>query len=421
MLIYLTVASRGVYRHSSTTILSFSGSFPMKARSMTLSRDLFGSRKLSGQILLLLTTLVFVGCEPNVPKSPSSGKADPAAGKSSTSATGGDAAGLKRLIILTNGDSPYWDACRQGLLAAASDLKLKEVGLTADLDVNDGTAQGQLSKLQQYATQSDIAGVGISAIDAKNVAIADELRSMQKKGIKVLTIDSDVERSQFADARYAFIGTDNLTGGRILGQCAAGLKPDGGEYVTFVGFKGAQNAIDRIGGFAEGAGEKLISKDTMSDETDKTKARDNVRNAIRNHPNLSFLVGIWSYNAPAIVDVVKESNRRKDFSIVVFDAEPTAITAMKEGNIDAMVVQNPFAMGYEGVRMLAALVRDQKETLSEMLPKYGQPEGDIFDTGLKVVVPSAESPLTPDKFQGVELITLEKFQEWLNKYDLTGS
>ena len=159
----------------------------------------------------------------------------------------------------------------------------------------------------------------------------------------------------------------------------------------------------------------------MSDETDKTKARDNVRNAIRNHPNLSFLVGIWSYNAPAIVDVVKESNRRKDFSIVVFDAEPTAITAMKEGNIDAMVVQNPFAMGYEGVRMLAALVRDQKETLSEMLPKYGQPEGDIFDTGLKVVVPSAESPLTPDKFQGVELITLEKFQEWLNKYYLTGS
>ncbi|WP_373652472.1 substrate-binding domain-containing protein [Schlesneria sp. DSM 10557] len=377
------------------------------------------SRILPGQILLVLVSLVFVGCEPNVPKSETGDKSAPSA--SASGSPTGTSGNLKRLIILTNGDSPYWDACRQGLLAAGSDLKLKDDGLVAELDVNDGTAQGQLSKLQQYATQSDIAGVGVSAIDAKNVAIADELRSLQKKGIKILTIDSDVDRSQFADARYAFIGTNNLAGGRLLGKCAAELKPEGGEYVTFVGFRGAQNAIDRIEGFAEGAGEKLNSKDTMEDGTDKTKARDNVRNAIRNHPDLNFLVGIWSYNAPAIVDVVKESNRRKDFTIVVFDAEPTAITAMKEGNIDAMVVQNPFGMGYEGIRALAALVRNQKETLTEMFPRYGQDGGDIFDTGLKVVIPSNESPLNPNHFEGVEVITLERFQEWLSKYDLTGS
>ena len=335
--------------------------------------------------------------------------------------SGGGTAGLKRLIILTNGDSPFWDACREGLLAAKSELKLNEVGLDAVLDVNDGTAQGQLAKLQQYGTQSDIAGVGVSAIDAKNVAIADELRSMKKKKIKILTIDSDVDRTQFGDARHAFIGTDNLTGGKVLGKCAAGLKPEGGEYVAFVGLKGAQNAIERIGGFGEGAGEKFVWKDTMTDETDKTKARDNVRNAIRNHPNLSVLVGIWSYNAPAIVDIVTEANRRKDFTIVVFDAEPTAITAMADGSIDAMVVQNPFAMGYEGIRMLDALVRDQKDVLEKMLPNHGKPDGDLFDTGLKVVVPSAESPLKPSDFPGVEFLTLDKFQLWLKKYGLTGS
>ena len=99
------------------------------------------------------------------------------------------------------------------------------------------------------------------------------------------------------------------------------------------------------------------------------------------------------------MDIVKEANRRKDFTIVVFDAEPSAITAMADGNIDAMVVQNPFAMGYEGVRMLSALVRDQKDVLAKMLPNYGKPEGDIFDTGLKVVVPSSDSPLKSDAFQ----------------------
>ena len=132
-------------------------------------------------------------------------------------------------------------------------------------------------------------------------------------------------------------------------------------------------------------------------------------------------MGIWSYNAPAIVDVVKEANRRKDFTIVVFDAEPTAISAMAEGSIDAMVVQNPFAMGYEGVRMLDALVRDQKDVLAKMLPKHGQPDGDIFDTGLKVVVPSVDSPLNASQFSSVEFTTLDQFRLWLTKYGLTGS
>ena len=383
------------------------------------------SRRLSYFCWIISSIFLVVGCEPNVPKTKTTSTSMEAAAHSGKtpqahSSTGGTA-GLKRLIILTNGDSPFWDACREGLLAAKSELKLNEVGLDAVLDVNDGTAQGQLAKLQQYGTQSDIAGVGVSAIDAKNVAIADELRSMQKKGIKILTIDSDVDRSQFGDARHAFIGTDNLAGGKVLGQCAKELKPQGGEYVTFVGLKGAQNAIERIGGFGQGAGEKFIDKDTMTDENDKTKARDNVRNAIRNHPNLSVLVGIWSYNAPAIVDVVKEANRRKDFTIVVFDAEPTAITALGEGSIDAMVVQNPFAMGYEGIRMLDALVRDQKDVLEKMLPNYGKPDGDLFDTGLKVVVPSADSPLKPSDFTGVEFLTLDQFQLWLKKYGLTGS
>ena len=328
----------------------------------------------------------------------------------------------KRIILLTNGNSPYWDACREGLNAANSELNLAEAGLKAVLDVNDGTPQGQLQKLQQYGTQSDIAGVGVSAIDANNVAVADELRSLQKKGIKVLTIDSDLDRVRFADARFAFIGTDNLTGGRVLGKCAKGLRPDGGEYVTFVGRTGAQNAIERIGGFAEGAGATFVSKDTMADDTNKAAARENVRNAIRNHAGLNVLVGIWSYNAPAIVDVVKEVDRRKDFTVVVFDAEPDAITAMKDGQIDAMVVQNPFDMGYQGVRLLKALIKDDQETVSKMLPKHGEKDGDIYDTGLKVVVPNADSPLTVDQFdKSVEFLDLATFQKWLTKYGLTGS
>jgi ribose transport system substrate-binding protein len=335
---------------------------------------------------------------------------------------GANGGGGKRIIIVTNGNSPFWDAARAGLEDANTKLDLAKDGLQAVVEVNDSTDAGQISKLRQFATQGDIAAVGVSVNTAGNVAIADGMRELQKKGVHVITLDSDVDRGKHRDARFAFIGTDNYAGGVELGKCARGLRPRGGEYVTFVGITGAQNARERIAGFAEGTGDKFKSDDTMADDTDRTKARENVRNAITNHPNLTTLVGIWSYNAPAIVDVVREKNVRDKYTVIAFDAEPAAVEEMGKGMIDALVVQNPYEMGYQGVRLMKALVKDDKATIKEMLPNHGKEDGDLYDTGLKVVVPDDKSPLKPDMFaKKTQFLTLDKFRDWLKKYNLTGS
>jgi ribose transport system substrate-binding protein len=330
---------------------------------------------------------------------------------------------VKRIIILENGNSPFWDAARAGMQDAEKELKLKKAGLRTTLEVNDGTPGGQLEKLQQLNSQSDIVGVGVSALDADNVAVVEELRKLQKKGVQVVTVDSDVSREKFRDCRFAFIGTDNRVGGRELGACAKGLRPGGGGYVTFVGRTGAQNAIERIEGFKEGAGPKFQSLDSMADDTDRARARDNVRNAIQNHKDkLKTLVGIWSYNAPAIADVIKELGRREDYTIVVFDAEPIAIQQIAGGYIDAMVVQNPYQMGYQGVRLMKALYEKDQKTIHEMLPHQGQPEGDLYDTGLKIVVPDGHSRLKRRMFGSkTEFLTLDAFKQWLARYSLEGS
>jgi ribose transport system substrate-binding protein len=365
-----------------------------------------------------LLAVVALGCQAEIPKETAVSSHDAAPADHAAPS----AAGAKRIIILTNGNSPFWDACRAGILDADRELKLADAGLQGVMEVNDGTPQGQLDKLRQFGSQTDVAAIGVSAIDANNVAIAEELHKLKDRGIHVVTIDSDLDREKFRESRHAFIGTDNLGGGRVLGQAAKGLRPDGGEYVTFVGRTGAQNAIERIGGFGEGAGEKFVAKDSMGDDLDRSRAQDNVRNALRNHPNLNVLVGIWSYNAPAIVDVVREQKVRDKVSVVVFDAEPQTIIYMGEGDVDAMVVQDPYAMGYQGVKMLKALVQKDEAVLAEMLPNFGQPGGDIYDTGIKVVVPNDGSPLKADHFTGkVQFLPLSQFQEWLTKYGLTGS
>jgi ribose transport system substrate-binding protein len=340
----------------------------------------------------------------------------------SNSGSGGTSGGEKRIIILTNGNSPFWDAARVGLEEAEKDLKLNEAGLTAVLDVNDSTPKGQLDKLRQYASQSDIAGVGVSAIDAANAAIADQMRELRRKGVHVVTVDSDVDRERMRDARFAFLGTENYTGGKELGKCIKYLRPAGGEYVTFVGRTGAQNAMERVNGVKAGAGDKLKALDNMGDNTDRNRAKENVRNAITNHPGLNVVVGIWSYNAPAIVDVVREKNARDKLTVVAFDAEPIAVEEMGKGMIDAMVVQNPYQMGYQGVRLLKALQEDDQKTIKEMLPNLGQPDGDIYDTGLKVVVPDEGSPLKAEMFVSkTQFLKLNEFRKWLTKYNLTGS
>lgn len=381
-------------------------------------------------MLAILSTAVMLltGCTggesknstPSNSGKPSAGVESAASGSSSGKVGKG---GAKRIILLNNTDSPFWDAARAGIKKAQDDLKLTDVGFTASMDSNDGTETGQIEKLRQYGTQSDIAAVIISPISSTNPAIADELKKLKAKGITIGCFDSDLDK-KFIENREFYVGTDNVAGGKVLGTAAKMLKPDGAPYVQFVGVDSQQNAIERMDGFTSAVGGTFAQKDRKLDDADRNRARDNVRDVIAKYPELSLLVGIWSYNAPAIVDVVKEKKVRDKFTIVTFDAEAIAIQQMGEGMIDAMVVQNPFAMGYDSVRYAFAKAQGDQETLKKMFPNMGQPSGDILDTGLKVVVPPG-SPLKAEMFESfgpsVEFLDLPAFQSWLKQYDLTSS
>jgi ribose transport system substrate-binding protein len=358
-----------------------------------------------------------------------SGSSDPTAAQpkagSPKAGTAGEPAkaGAKRIILLNNTDSPFWDAARAGIKKAQEDLKLSEAGFTASMDSNDGTETGQIEKLRQYGTQSDIAAVIISPISSTNPAIADELKKLKGKGVIIGCFDSDLS-AKYQQYREFYVGTNNVAGGKLLGTAAKMLKPEGVPYVQFVGVDSQQNAIERMDGFTSAVGDAFEQKDRKLDDADRSRARDNVRDVISKYSDLSMLVGIWSYNAPAIVDVVKEKKARDKFTIVTFDAEAIAIQQMGEGMIDAMVVQNPFAMGFESVRYAFAKAQGDDDTIRGMFPDMGQPGGDILDTGLKVVVPPG-SPLQAEMFESfgksVEFLDLPTFQAWLKKYDLTSS
>src|SRR4051812_24796178 len=107
--------------------------------------------RLIGSLTLATLLVVPAGCE-----------------KQPGTSSGGSAS--KRLIFLINNPDPFWDACRAGLMEGGKKFDLEQAGLSVSMESNDGTAQGQIDKLRQYASQSDIVGVAISVIQADNVA-----------------------------------------------------------------------------------------------------------------------------------------------------------------------------------------------------------------------------------------------------------
>jgi ribose transport system substrate-binding protein len=343
------------------------------------------------------------------------------------SGSGSDASGPKRLIFITNGDDPFWDACNAGLIEGAKQFGIESQGLRVVMEKNNASAQGQIEKLRQLGSQSDVAGVAISVIQAENAAIVEEMKNLAAKGVKVITVDSDVNRNTFRDARPFYIGTDNIEGGRLLGTAAKTLLESrgktAGKYVQFAGFTDNDNARARMNGFKESIGSGFTEADRMSDEMDLSKARDNVRTALVNHPDVVALVGIWAYNAPAIAEVTKERGVRDRLTVITFDAQAAALNHMADGNIDAMVVQNPFEMGIQTVRLLKAMLGADEATIKEMFPRQGEPDGDIYTTGLRLIVPSDASPLSSDKLntKNVEVLPLPAFREWLAKYGLSSS
>lgn len=368
-------------------------------------------------VLTLVAIAALSGCDK---QTGAPGNAQTTSGTTASSSNQNSSGGAKRIVLLNNNDSEFWTAARAGIKSANEQLHLADANITGLMEINDGTLEGQIQKLRQFESQPDVIGVGISVLDPNNPQLIAEMRKLKEKGIPVLCFDSDVDRSKYRDARSYFVGTDNSEGGKLLGDVAKHLKPEGCEYAQFVGRLSAQNARDRMDGFTEAVGDKFKQVGRWEDDTDRGRAIDNVKTAMQQNPNLGMVVGIWSYNAPAIVKAL-EGSSKPDITVVAFDAEAPAIAAAAQGKINAMVVQNPFEMGYQSIRILKAMIDKDEKTLKELFPNADKPDGDFYNTGLRIVVPE-KSPLKKEMFAGKgDFFTAPEFQKWLAERNLTSS
>jgi ribose transport system substrate-binding protein len=191
------------------------------------------------------------------------------------------------------------------------------------------------------------------------------------------------------------------------------LRPQGGKTSVFVGTAAAANARERREGFFAGAGNSFTQIEVFEDRTDHARAQSNVETAISKYPDVGVFLGLWSYNAHFIAEEVsKFPELRKKATVVTFDMDELAVDDLSKGKIDATVCQNPYQMGYLGVRLLKAMILKDQKTIDEMLPAGV----DTIDTGVRVIVPTKASPV-----KGDNVIDIDEMKKWLSSKGLKSS
>jgi ribose transport system substrate-binding protein len=355
--------------------------------------------------LVVFSLLACAGCGDGGSGGGATPTGTPGPGGATSAGSGGSG---PRLIFITNGTSDWWNAVEKGMNDGAAEFHAQ-----AEMRRNvDGNPSGQIRLLEDVLSMPDVKGVAVSVMEKDSPGIADKMKELARSGKVVIAIDSDGQ----PETRRAYIGTLNRKAGEVTGRVAKMLRPRGGKVVAFVGTAAAANAQERREGFFAGAGEGFrvdANRDALEvfeDGTDMPKAQVNVQTAISKYPDASVFLGIWSYNAHYIAEeVAKFPEVRKKSTIVTFDLDELAVADVAGRKIDATVCQNPYEMGYRGVRLLKAYLDNDKKTIDEMLPGGT----DIIDTGVRVVVPKGDSPVTGDN-----VIDIDTMKKWLQSKGL---
>lgn len=262
----------------------------------------------------------------------------------SNASKAGDAKPVK-LAFITNNASDFWTIARKGVEKAEKEMPNVKVEF---LIPSDGSATEQKRLIDDQLAKG-VDGIAISPNDAANAT--ETLNNAAKQAVLV-TQDSDAPASN----RAAYVGTDNKAAGLQAGEELKKALPQGGKVMVFVGKTDVQNAQDRIAGLKEAIkGTKIEIIDVRTDDADHARAKANVADTLVKYPDIAGMVGIWSYNGPAIINAVKEANMVGKIKIVCFDEENDTLAGVKDGSIEATIVQQPFEFGYQSVKVLAAI------------------------------------------------------------------
>jgi ribose transport system substrate-binding protein len=253
---------------------------------------------------------------------------------------------IKIEVICMGFQHEYWQTVRMGTEKAAKELGIQVPfygpELETQVDVQIGMFENSIAK--------KVDGILLAPCDSE--ALVPLVEKATKLGIVVATFDTDINKT---DNRISFVATDNYAAGKLAGQNAGRLLGGKGKVGVMGHLAGTMDTRERLGGFidvikAQFPGIQLL--ETVYGDGDQQKSLDKATDIMRSNPDLAAFYATNEGGAVGIALAVEQAKKVGKVKIIGFDSSEQEIDFLKRGVITGFVVQNPFQIGYLGVKTL---------------------------------------------------------------------
>lgn len=274
----------------------------------------------------------------------------------STAAAAGNATAKRPVVaVIPKGTThEFWKTVHAGAVKAGRE---EDAEIIWQGPAKEDDRKGQIEVVQNF-TGRGIDAMVLAPLD--ETALARPVEAAAKRGIKVVVIDSDLKSKSMS----SFVATDNFAAGRLAAKRMSEILPQGGKVVVMRYLEGSASNSNRENGFLEGLREfapkcSVLSSNQYAGVTAES-ALKTAQNLLNRFPQVD---GIFTPNAPTafgMLRALQTAGRAGKSRLIGFDATAPLLAALKSGEVDALVVQDPFRMGYLGVKTALAAKRGEK-------------------------------------------------------------
>jgi len=251
----------------------------------------------------------------------------------------------KYVVICHASAVPFFVPVKNGALDA---------GKMLGVDVNYTGPAGFDIKAQIEFIKAAIAeGVdGIATTMPNPDAFNDVVQEAMGKGIPVLALNADAP----ASGRLAYIGQGNYDAGASMGREIVKLLPSGGHVMLALHTPGAFNLEERISGIKNVLDAKGgFTYDVVGTTTDMVKATTLIGSYYHGHPETKGFFGVEDITGSAIAHVIDQEKLGGKVYGGAFDLVPDVMAAIKNGNMQFTIDQQPYLQGFQSVIQLYLL------------------------------------------------------------------
>lgn len=259
-------------------------------------------------------------------------------------------------IVAKSTRTEFWLSVFAGAQAAAAEYNV-ELDISGPETEEDYETQ---NRMVAEAVDAGAEALVFSAIDYENNAAA--IDAAAAAGVRIVAIDSNVDSA----AVQTYIGTDNYAAGQMAAQAALDAV-DGELTVGIVNYDiSSANGQERERGardLFEASGRAQVAA-RINTLAEAGRAQADTEELLRAHPDINVLLAFNEPTSVGAAAAVAAQELSDTVFLVGFDSNLATVEGLQNGSVDALIVQNPYAMGYLGVESAYRLLSGQGGSLA---------------------------------------------------------